>query len=243
MKVFADDTKMYRAVTNSTEHEELQKDLTRLETWTKKWLMSFNASKCQVMHCGSPNQHYEYYLGTVIDNPTALRKTVEEKDLGIRITNSLKPTVHCEKASGKAMSALRLLRSTFSRLMQDNFRIIFSTYVRPHLEYCLQAVGPYMKKNFNTLERIQRRASKIVKGMKHLSYEERLKRLRLIKIEDRAKRGDLIETYKIMTGKLKVDPNQFFKKDLATRTRGNHLKLLKPRSNTLLRSTSNQCFS
>ena len=101
-------------------------------------------------------------------------------------------------------------------------------YVRPHLEYCLQAVGPYMKKT-NTLERIQRKASKIVKGMKRLSYEESLKRLKLIKIEDRAKRGDLIETYKIMTGKLKVDPNHFFKKDLATRTRGNHLKLLKPR--------------
>ena len=97
----------------------------------------------------------------------------------------------------------------------------------------MQAVGQYMKKNLNTLERIQseRRASKIVKGMKHLSYEERLKRLKLIKIKDRTKRGDLIETYKIMTRKLKVDPNQFFKKDLATRTRGNHLKLLKPRSN------------
>ena len=54
----------------------------------------------------------------------------------------------------------------------------------------------------------------------------------------KAKRGDLIETYEIMTGKLKVDPNQFFKKDLATRIRGNHLKLLKPRSNTLLRSKS-----
>ena len=62
-----------------------------------------------------------------------------------------------------------------------------------------------MKKNIQTLERIQRRASKKVKGMKHLSSEERLQRLNLMNIEDRAKRGDLIETYKIMTGKLNLD--------------------------------------
>ena len=100
----------------------------------------------------------------------------------------------------------------------------------------MQAVGPHMKKNIQTLERIQRRASKKVKGMKHLSYEERLRRLNLMKIEDRAIRGDLIETYKIVTGKLNVDPNHFFRQETDSRTRGHHLKLIKPRSNGLLRS-------
>ena len=72
--------------------------------------------------------------------------------------------------------------------------------------------------------------------MKHLTYEDRLQRFNLMKIEDRAKRGDLIETYKIMTGKLNVDPDHFFQKETDTRTRGHHLKLTKPRSNGLLRS-------
>ena len=93
-----------------------------------------------------------------------------------------------------------------------------------------------MKKNLMILERVQRRASKLVRGIKHLTYEERLQRLKLIKIEDRARRGDLIETYKIMTGKLNVNPEKFFTKDRASRTRGHHLKLIKPRANQLLRS-------
>ena len=236
IKVFADDTKIYRAVANSMECEELQRDLTRLELWASVWLMKFNTAKCKVMHCGSSNLGHEYYMNTVAGDPMVLQKTLEEKDLGVHITSSLKPTVQCQKAANKAMSALRLLRSTFSCLTQENFRILSTTYVRPHLEYCLQAVGPHMKKNIQTLERIQRRASKKVKGMQHLSYEERPRRLNLMKIEDRAIRGDLIETYKIMTGKLNVDPNHFFRRETDSRTRGHHLKLIKPRSNGLVRS-------
>ena len=165
------------------------------------------------MHCGSSNPGHDYYMNIIAGDPMVLQKTLEEKDLEVSITSSLKPTVHCQKAASRAMSALRLLRSSFNSLTQGNFRILFTTYVRPHLEYCLQAVGPYMKKNIQTLERIQRRASKKVKGMKHLTYEDRLQRLNLMKIEDRAKRGDLIETYKIMTGKLNVDPDHFFQKE------------------------------
>ena len=82
--------------------------------------------------------------------------------------------------------------------------------------------------------------------MKHLSYEDRLQNLKVIKkgkketkksrIEERANRGDLIKAFKIMTGKLKVGANHFFTKDTDSRTRGHHLKLVKPRSNGLLRS-------
>lgn len=93
-----------------------------------------------------------------------------------------------------------------------------------------------MKQNFKTLERVQRRASKVVKDMKNVPYAERLRRLKMIKIEDRAKKGDLIETYKIITGKLNMDPNKFFKKDHATITRRHYLKLTKQRSNRLLRN-------
>ena len=236
IKVFADDTKIYRAVPSIEECEELQRDLTSLEVWAKDWLLQFNTSKCKVMHCGASNLKYEYCMNTGTNNATVLQKMVEEKDLGVTLTNSLKPTVHCEKAARKAMSALRLLRTSFSRFTQDNFKILFTTYVRPHLEYCLQAVGPFMRKNMKALERIQRRATKNVRGLKYLPYEERLQQLSLLKIEERARRGDLIETYKIMTGKLNVDPGQFFTKESTSRTRGHHLKLIKPRSRGLLRS-------
>ena len=160
--------------------------------------------------------------------PSGERKNLEEscseKDLGIHIVNSLKPTFHCHKAANKAMSSLRLLRNAFDKLTLKNFKIVFTTYVRPHLDYCLQAVGPYMKQDFQALERVQRRATKLVKQLRHLPYEDRLCRLGIYKIEDRALRGDMIETFKILTGKLKVDPTHFF--ELSTgMTRGHHLKL------------------
>ena len=99
IKVFADDTKIYRAVTNKQDCQELQKDLTRLEEWAKDWLLTFNASKCKVMHCGSSNRQYNYYMNTKTGGTTALQKTMKEKDLGVTISSSLKPHSPLSKSS------------------------------------------------------------------------------------------------------------------------------------------------
>ena len=62
-----------------------------------------------------------------------------EKDLGVYVTNSLKPTFNCSKAANKAMSALKLLRMTFGKLTVANFKTLYSVYIyiRPHLEHCI----------------------------------------------------------------------------------------------------------
>ena len=87
----------------------------------------------------------------------------------------------------------------------------------------LQAV-----QDLDLLEKVQRRATKLVKELRHLSYPARLKRLRTGTIRERIKRGDLIETYKILTGKLRTRMDKFFSLKSAT-TRGHHLKLEKKR--------------
>ena len=110
------------------------------------------------------------------------------------------------------MSALRLLRMAFSKLDESNFNILYTTYVRPRLDYCLIAVGPYVEQDFSALEKVQHRAAKLVSGLKHVSYQERLTRLRIPSMKNRAQRGDLIETYKIMTRKVAVDPHHFFER-------------------------------
>ena len=79
--------------------------------------------------------------------------------------------------------------------------------VRPHLEYYILAWRPYRKKDTDTLERIQRRATKMIPELRDLSYEERLKECGLTTLEKRRLRGDQIEVFKILNGYENVDRN------------------------------------
>ena len=78
------------------------------------------------------------------------------------------------------------------------------------MEYAVQAWSPYLKKDIECLEKVQRRATKLVKGFRKLSYEQRLHKLGLTTLADRRLRGDLIEAYKIITGKEKLKIGDFF---------------------------------
>ena len=99
--------------------------------------------------------------------------------------------------------------------------------VRPHLEYCIQAWRPYRKKDIDTLERIQRRATKMIPELRDLSYEERLKECGLTTLETRRLRGDQIEVFKILNGYENIDRNMFFSLKKDSRTRGREVKLVK----------------
>ena len=103
--------------------------------------------------------------------------------------------------------------------------------MRPHLEYCVQAWNPHLHRDIDCLEKIQRRATRLVKGFAKKSYEDRLRLLGFTTLQQRRLRGDLIEMYKILTGREGVDRDKFF---TAASTehglRGHSKKLFKPRS-------------
>ena len=229
-KLFADDTKLFHEISNDEDVSELQSDLDELTKWSAQWLLKFNTEKCKVMHCGHSNPAMEYVMNELHSPPRVLKTTKMEHDLGVVVSEDLKATLHCQAAAAKANKALRLLRMAFSNVTVRNFKLLYSTYVRPHLDYCLQAVGPHMMQDLQKLEKVQRRATKIVKTIKSLSYQERLSTLKLLSMKDRLLRGDLIEVYKIMTGKVNIDRNQFFELHEDLRTRGHPLKLKKRRT-------------
>ena len=102
------------------------------------------------------------------------------------------------------------------------------------MEYCIQAWAPYYAKDILLLEKVQRRATKLVWGLKDLSYEERLERLKLFSLEERRLRGDLIQTFKLLTGKENVDYEILFNRS-TNHLRGHSFKLSKSQCNKLCR--------
>jgi len=101
----------------------------------------------------------------------------------IYITNDLKPNIQCSKAAGKARSILAMVKRNFKKLDEEDFLIIYKTYIRPHMEYCVQTWSPHLAKYIQTLEKVQRSATKLVSSLKKLSYEARLNKLGLLTIE------------------------------------------------------------
>ena len=81
-------------------------------------------------------------------NNTIQLETIKvEKDLGVHITNDLKSTEQCIQAARKAQSVLGMIKRQFKIIDKEEFGIIYKTYVRPHLEYCIQACGGVKFKN------------------------------------------------------------------------------------------------
>ena len=106
--------------------------------------------------------------------------------------------------------------------------MLYKTLVRPHLEYGNLVWGPFNRADEKLTERVQRRATKLIKSIRHLPYEDRLRHLKLPSLYYRRRRGDMIAVYKIMNGKLDVQSEKFFERAASNVTRGHPLKLVKP---------------
>ena len=99
------------------------------------------------------------------------------------------------------MVVLRSVKRAFIHFDRETFNIVYNTYIRPHQEYCVQIWSPYYAKDILMLEKVQRRATKLVIGLKEFTYDERLTQLKLYRLEEWGLRRDLIETFKLLTGK------------------------------------------
>ena len=120
----------------------------------------------------------------------------EEVDLGVTIDHELKFEDHISKKVNKANSIAGLIRRSFAYLDRQLFKKLYTTFVRPHLEYAQSVWSPHAQKLIDMLENVQKRATKMIDGYASLDYQERLKRLDLPTLVYRRARGDMIEVYK-----------------------------------------------
>ncbi|KAG0435367.1 hypothetical protein DMUE_4760 [Dictyocoela muelleri] len=103
---------------------------------------------------------------------------------------------------------------------------LFNAFVRPHLEYAVQFGSPFLRKDVIKLEKVQRRATKLLPSLRNKSYEGWLRELNLYSLEKRRVRGDMIEVWKILKGKKNVDRVSIFTLDRNGVTRNNAYKIV-----------------
>ena len=175
----------------------MQHDINGLCEWAETWQMEFNASKCKIVHVGRQNQDFHYFMNGYPPGGAVLEASLMEKDLGVLIHSSLKPSEQCSAAAKKGNMVLGQMARAFSYRHKDTWLKLYRIWVRPHLECCVQAWSPWTEDDISVLESVQERAIRMTTGLRGSTYLEKLRDVKMLTLAERRARGDMIVTWKL----------------------------------------------
>ena len=171
--LYADDLKIYTIIDSTQDTDQMQTCLDNLSSWAEAWQLTISIKKCQSIIIGSQPmlRNTPINANFSINNET-LPNVASVADLGVTIDNNLKFSLHIGKITRKAFARSNLILKCF--VSRDSATLIkaFTTYVRPLLEYNSPVWSPFLLKDINSLESVQRRFTKRMPYM-HNNYQLR----------------------------------------------------------------------
>ena len=206
--LYADDTKLYRSISSQSDCENLQRDISNLNTWSHNSNMKFNASKCKVLTVTRKKSPVltDYHLDNAI-----LQRVQQENDLGVIVNSKLSWDTHISSIVSKANRMLGLLKRTCLFITDTKVRRkMYLALVKSQLCYATEVWSPSNAKLQILLERVQRQATRWILRTKvgELSYEDRLKSLNLLPLTYDGEIRDLVLVYKCIFGHTDLNINQ-----------------------------------
>ena len=175
-----------------------------------------------------------------------LKRVTQEKDLGVLVDSNLNFESHILSKVKTCNRITGLIKRNFDNIDFQCFLLLYKSMIRSHLEYAKTVWSPFRAKLIEEVEKVQKRATKILPGLRQLSYTRRLQKLQLPTLVYRRARGDMTEVLKIVHGYYDPECVPYLQpSSYCNYTRGHNKKLFKLQSHLDLRKKcfySQSCF-
>jgi len=231
ISLYADDAKIYSEISNQASIENMQQDLDAMVVWCTEWRLSLNASKCyQIQY--NPQSAARTFNPTYMLHDTPVTRKHQVKDLGILISESLKYHDQVAEVCKRAHREINRIRRSFVSRAPKFISELYKTYVRPHLEYCVEVWNPMFEEDIRKMEKVQNKMTKLIRNGNQLTPDQRNQHLGLTSHQTRRMRGDLINIYK------NIDNHSYFTLRNNVCLRGHSKTIVIPRSSGLIKAHS-----
>ena len=203
LKLFADDSAIYRKITSQADHAILQHDLENLTLWEKEWSMQFHPDKCQLLSITNKKSPSTF---TYTIHNTNIQPTTDAKYLGITLNNKLSWNTHIDNVCQKGNNTLNFMYRNFRTAGSKVKEQLYNTYVRPALEYSSSVWDPHTLDNINKIEKVQRRAARFTTNTytRETSVTTLLQNLKWTPLSERRARAKSTLLYKALHGDIHI---------------------------------------